>query len=134
VHYIFSDDADPTIDLPPPKAGERVITVDIDFAPTAYVKAAHSLSPDFAVTAARVQVAPSMMGAVEEGGLMLAIEGVETGLRGVKASAGVQELARVFAERMEGLRKVVEWSGLKEGQAQGVVSADAEEGMALGGF
>ncbi|KAA8894877.1 hypothetical protein FN846DRAFT_372497 [Sphaerosporella brunnea] len=134
VHYIFSDD-----DVPPlaASADSRVITVDIDFTPShrAYVKSAASLSPDFALASASIQEAPSMLGTDDGAGLMLSIEGVEAGLKGVKASAGVWELARVFGERMETLRRVVEWGGggevlnaMERGKEEGRHAAEIQDG------
>ncbi|KAF8242868.1 hypothetical protein K440DRAFT_93405 [Wilcoxina mikolae CBS 423.85] len=102
VHYVFADDPmDPTLDLPPPNGRDRVVTVDIDFDEHhgAFVREAHSLSRDFQLVEATVKEAPQMAGEEGKGGQMLVIEGVELGLRGVKASAGVAELARVFGER-----------------------------------
>jgi hypothetical protein len=106
VHYVFADDpTDPTLDLPPSNR-ERIITVDIDS--SLHVTSAHSLSKDFQLVNATVSSAPQMLAASEGeaavaggGGLMLTIEGVEGGLRGVKASGGVYELAEAFSDRSE---------------------------------
>ena len=103
VHYIFADDpTDPTLDLPPPNGRDRIITVDIDIDPQrggAFVREAHSLSRDYQLVNATVTEAPQMAGEECKGGQMLVIEGVELGLRGVKPSLGIAELARVFSER-----------------------------------
>lgn len=102
MHYIFADDlTDPTLDLPPPNGRDRIITVDIDFDEQhgAFVREAHSLSKDFQLVKATVKEAPQMAGEEGKGGQMLVIDGVELGLRGVKPSAGIVELARVFGER-----------------------------------
>lgn len=94
VHYIFADDAkDPTLDLPPPVPGNRVITLDIDA--ELRITRAHSLARDFQLVAAELKEAPSMDGG--EKGLMLVLEGVEAGRGGAKG--GVVELGRVFEER-----------------------------------
>jgi len=119
VHYIFSDDpTDPTLDLPPATPNSRVITVDIDVSTdnSTYVRSAHSLSRDFQLVAAEITEAPQI--SEGGGGLMLVLEGVETGLRGVKVSQGVQELAKTFDERMEVLRRVVSFGGVKTAEVK----------------
>ncbi|KAI5818023.1 hypothetical protein BZA77DRAFT_386396 [Pyronema omphalodes] len=112
VHYIFADDVDPTLDLPPANPQERVITVDLDFDTNGrpYVREAHSLSSDYQLVGAEIKEAPQMAWTGGDGASMLVIDGVEGGLQGVKATMGVEELGRVFRERMEMLRRVVEFS------------------------
>ncbi|KAI5858376.1 hypothetical protein BZA05DRAFT_1467 [Tricharina praecox] len=119
VHYIFSDDpTDPTLDLPPATPHTRVITVDLDVSAdnSTYVRSAHALSRDFQLVAAEITEAPQM--SEGGGGLMLVLEGVETGLRGVKVSQGVQELARMFDERMDVLRRVVGFGGVETAEVK----------------
>ncbi|KAI5803775.1 hypothetical protein EDC01DRAFT_469585 [Geopyxis carbonaria] len=104
VHYIFADDDEIT---PEPTPGTRTLTVDLDATGTR-VLSAHSLSPDFQLVSAELGVAPRLREG-QQGGLMLAMQGVEGGLRGVKAGGGVEGLAEVFHERMAMLKRVVEF-------------------------
>lgn len=95
VHYIFADDT--TEPVAPPNS--RVLLLDI--APSGNsVSSARSLSSDFQIVGTSITPAPQWSASDGAAGLMLTIEGVEgNGLKGVKSSAGVEELAAAFDER-----------------------------------
>ena len=94
VHYVFADDPhDPTLN--PPAPGTRVLTVDLD--ESLQITSAHSLARDFQLVGAELKQAPKMDGG--EPGVMLVLDGVEAGVRGVRPGAAATELGRVFDER-----------------------------------
>ncbi|KAL8782124.1 MAG: hypothetical protein Q9213_005694 [Squamulea squamosa] len=147
VHYIFSDDPDPhdpittaalqTLqpavhssnpsdpshhDSPPShpiteEKKERFLILDIDRTGTKIMNAS-SMSPDWAVTSAQLEKAPSWEGEETEEGkgrerMMLRVEGCEVGSswegEGEKEKdVGVEELLSSFEKGMVELRKVVE--------------------------
>ncbi|KAL8850973.1 MAG: hypothetical protein Q9221_004056 [Calogaya cf. arnoldii] len=147
VHYIFSDDPDPNDPITtaalqslnpssspspsspdqadhqppsnnPPHGNERFLILDLDPTGTKITNAS-SMSPEWAITSAALEKAPSWEGeeAEEEGKkrMMLRIEGCEVGgtVLGEKEEVGVgiEELVSRFEKGMGDLRRVVEMGG-----------------------
>ncbi|KAL8773711.1 MAG: hypothetical protein Q9209_001479 [Squamulea sp. 1 TL-2023] len=154
VHYIFSDDPDPhdpittaalqtlqpashsstpshpshQVNSPshpiPGEKKERFLILDLDLTGTKITNAS-SMSPDWAVTSAFLEKAPSWEGEETEEGrgterMMLRVEGCEVGSSGEdegdkekEKDVGVEELLSRFEKGMVELRKVVEM-GIKK--------------------
>ncbi|KAI4271632.1 MAG: hypothetical protein LQ337_005877 [Flavoplaca oasis] len=142
VHYIFSDDPDPhdpittaalhSLNPPRPPSSahhksqrsssshpkKRYLILDLDASGTKITNAS-SMSPEWAITSARLEKAPSWEGeeAEEEGKkrMMLRIEGCEVGgsarLGEKEEMMGVEELMARFEKGMGELRRVVDMGG-----------------------